>query len=467
MVCSALLVSACETRTHKPRLDPAPVSSIAAAGGAVTAFAEAPRGEPVPASAPAARGLFADALLRGAPQAGAMTFEEAVRRAVASHPSVARAMGRLGQQSEVLNEARAGYRPRVNWGVDSSYDTQGQDGYSPALSISASHTIFDFGKVDGRVKVAEAGIEGRRSQILIAVDELARETAQAAIEAQRNEALRVIARDQIEDISSILDLVRARTDKGASTRSDEIQAEARVQAAQSTLLEIEAQARRWQSALSSLTASPAPVNAGAPAPQWLARACNSPEPDWSLVPAVMEAEAGRAAAMAELDLTRAQAMPTLSLDAGAGSRFDHLGSREPDYRIGLNVGGNLYNGGETQARRAAATHALQASEAAGLEARLTARRTLLEARGQIESMRGLLSSLASRQSMMRETRDLYRAQYLELGTRTLLDLLNAAQELHAARFDGVNIEHDLRRLAIDCGFSTGRLREYFALTGPW
>lgn len=66
---------------------------------------------------------------------------------------------------------------------------------------------------------------------------------------------------------------------------------------------------------------------------------------------------------------------------------------------------------------------------------------------------------------MRETRDLYRQQYVELGTRTLLDLLNAEQELHQAGFDTANAIHDLRRLGIACIFNTGKARKAFSVDG--
>lgn len=60
---------------------------------------------------------------------------------------------------------------------------------------------------------------------------------------------------------------------------------------------------------------------------------------------------------------------------------------------------------------------------------------------------------------------LYRLQYLEMGTRTLVDLLNAQQELHQVRFQLANVRHDLRRLNIDCLFTAGQERDAFRLSG--
>ncbi|ERM02995.1 hypothetical protein Q644_13800 [Brucella intermedia 229E] len=75
-----------------------------------------------------------------------------------------------------------------------------------------------------------------------------------------------------------------------------------------------------------------------------------------------------------------------------------------------------------------------------------------------------MGSLESRANMMVKTRDLYREQYLELGgTRTLLDLLNAEQELHESRFQIANTVHDLRRLNISCLYNSGKIRREFGI----
>jgi adhesin transport system outer membrane protein len=52
-----------------------------------------------------------------------------------------------------------------------------------------------------------------------------------------------------------------------------------------------------------------------------------------------------------------------------------------------------------------------------------------------------------------------------MGTRTLVDLLNAEQELQQVRFEAVNIRQNLRRLQVDCLFLSGRMRDAFHLSG--
>jgi len=401
-----------------------------------------------------------------AKDASASSLEATVNRALAWHPSIDEAVGRLNQRTSEIDVARSGYRPKVSGGIRSFYDGD-EKRVTPQLNVSASQMLFDFGKVRNSVEVAVAGVDVRHAQLLSAVDTVIRDTAHAYIETQRNIALLQAAEAQAAGVGAIADLVRQRSDSGASTRSDEVQAEAREQAARTRVIEITTQLNRWQNTLASLTGREGGAVTNT-VPQWLLNACATAEPNWAQVPAALRAEAERKEAEAQLQLSRAQIYPTLSVQADAG--YDLDGSRRGtgssserlDYTVGLNVSGNLYDGGATSARREAASYGVKAAEAARETARLQALQSLTGARTLTANMNQLLASLSSRQGMMVETRDLYRRQYIELGTRTLLDLLNAEQELHQAQFDIVNTTHDLRRLNVDCLFEAGLTRTAFS-----
>ena len=133
------------------------------------------------------------------------------------------------------------------------------------------------------------------------------------------------------------------------------------------------------------------------------------------------------------------------------------------YGVFLNVKMPIYQGGAINARKASAEQALRTAQAASDAARLSVRQGLLEARDQISSLAQRLTTLDFRERSITETKDLYQQQYLELGTRPLLDLLNAEQEIHQARMDRENTSADLRRLKIDCLYNTGGLRTAFHL----
>jgi len=173
--------------------------------------------------------------------------------------------------------------------------------------------------------------------------------------------------------------------------------------------------------------------------------------------------------VAQLANARAAALPTLSLDPELTQYLDsndnnvQNGRDRTRYGVFLNVKMPIYQGGAINARKASAEQALRTAQYANDAARLSVRQGLLEARDQISSLTQRLSTLDFRERSISETRDLYRQQYLELGTRPLLDLLNAEQEIHQARMDRENTASDLRRLKIDCLYNTGGLRTAFHL----
>jgi adhesin transport system outer membrane protein len=401
----------------------------------------------------------------GAPAQPVKDVEGAVRRVVDWHPAIQEAAGRIKQQNESIADARSGYLPSVGGGLDLGAQNNQSGSWAPRFNVTASQMIYDFGKVSGRVEAETAVYDVRNAEFLTAVDDTIRETVLASVEMLRNESLSSVAKEQVDDVSSIGRLVAARTDRGASTRSDKLQAEARIQAAESTALEISAEKQRWEATLRALLGQPSSVRLRDGFPAGLNSACAGREPDWDKVPTVVAARSRKREADAQVKLARAEMLPTVALEAS--SRFKTWGNDEdPDYVIGVTVKGDLYNGGSFRARQNAARYAAQASQAAIAAGKFDAQKTWIGAAAQVASLSTLQNSLKSRQTMMRETRDLYQKQFLDLGTRTLLDVLNADQELHAARFDEINTRFDIYKLNVECAYSAGRLRDIFNLTKP-
>ncbi|AYD02581.1 TolC family outer membrane protein [Neorhizobium sp. NCHU2750] len=443
LIAAAIIQTSCNKTTDKlsakPVTDPQVTSSIAAKGSPA----------PKPANAMSTPAPVTD-------------VESAVRRVVSWHPAIQEAAGKIRQQKELIADARSGYLPGVGGGVDLAAQTGDSGQWAPKLNVSASQMIYDFGKVSGRVEAESATYDTRRAEFLATVDDTIRETVLASVELLRNARLAVVAKEQIDDVKAIGQLVDARTDRGASTRSDKLQAEARIQAAQSTALEINADKQRWEGTLNALLGQASSVKLRPAFPTALNKACAGPPPDWDTVPVVVAARSRKQEADAQVKLARANMLPTISMEAT--SRFKTWGNDDSDYLVGLTVKGDLYNGGAFKARQNAARYAAEASEAAIASGKFDAQKNWIESAAQVNSLSILLKSLGSRQAMMRETRDLYQKQFLDLGTRTLLDVLNADQELHAARFDEINTRFDLYKLNVECAYSAGRLRDTFGLS---
>lgn len=382
------------------------------------------------------------------------------------HPTVLQAASTLDARGEDVTVARAGYLPRISAGVGSGYDSRLGSIWRPRPQVSASQMLYDFGKVASAVDYARAGTRLGRADMLLAIDGLIRETGYAIVEVQRNAALRAVALEQLSRIQEISALVEKRFGKGATTRSDTLQAQSRVAAAQASLTRIEAEQRRWTTSLAFLLGRDTAPIVDPDVPDWLMRSCaKATQVDWADVPMIMRAKAQYEQATAEQRRARANRLPTIALAGDAAADISSPFSDRSLYNFGLNVSSDVFGGSAVRARVRGADYALRAAEAAERQARVEIGQRLAEAQQQIAGLTELLGTLSERQDNMIETGKLYRLQYLDMGTRTLVDLLNAEQELQQARFDGVNTTHDLRRLAIDCVYYSGRARDDFKLTG--
>lgn len=390
----------------------------------------------------------------------------AVKLAVNNYPSVKEAIGRLYEQTEQVDVAKSGYYPQVGAGISNGY--RSSTGRSEqAFTVSASQMIYDFGKVASLVNIAEFGVDRNYAVVLKAVDDLVRDTGLAFIEVQRYESLLDIAAKQIVAISELEALAQKRVEMGASSRSDELQAHSRVENAIALKLQLNAELDVWKRTLQDFLGTNRQASTQLDFPAYLYEACSAGTDDFTKVPEIMIAEADRAEAIAAIERSETEFYPTVSLDAN----LDYFANRadtnstlsDQDVSATINVKSSLYQGGAMSARKRSAEYALRAVVAAKDTAYLDVTRRLSDAKDKTRNFHARLNNLDARYDTIVKTQALYRIQYLSLGTRTLLDILNTEQEIHQAMFDQQNTRHDLRRLQIDCLHSIGGLREAFII----
>lgn len=405
---------------------------------------------------------------------GGHTLDGAVQAAVRTHPSMAAATGAWRAAGEGVAQARAAYYPQVSAGITSEYRNHVVPPYERRrlhhAGIGVSQLLYDFGKVSGSVEEAQAAAAVRHGRVLMTAEGLARDAARAWIELRRHDQLLEVARAQIRSMEGLLKLVQERARQGASARSDLVQAQSRLEWARSRLMALQAQHGRWQTQLMRLMGlhQPPQVRGDDRTAAELVGTCQRNGGIAGSTPAsVQVSEAEYALAQARLRSAKAEALPTLSLDAsvrrglGSGSRIP--GESASESSLMLNFGMPWYAGGALQARERAAAYEVEAAEASLAQERLEARQGLEQASVQIREQVQRAGVLGERARSMEVTRDLYREQYLHLGSRSLLDLLNAEQEVHEAAADRIDNEHDIQALAVDCLYHAGLLRGAFGL----
>ncbi|WP_237060131.1 TolC family outer membrane protein [Microbulbifer sediminum] len=396
---------------------------------------------------------------------------EAVHQAIDWHPVIAESVGELYRRQEGIRVARSGYFPQLSAGVVAGQDSENEgDGNGHAVQLYVSQVIYDFGKISSGVDLAKAEVSRSRAEVLQSIDQVARDTANAAVEVQRYQALLDIADEQIESVSSIASLVRMRSERGASSRSDVLQAQARIEAARASKQQVIAGLARWRSTLKNLVNAAAPVRVSMAETETVTNACEGAPGEVLASPRVLIAEASRAEAMARLQESKADVWPTLSLDASYNRYLDqtYVDTNvldENESAVFLNLSMPIYQGGRLSASKESASYALSSADAAKDAAREAVTREYLAAQAQANGLDRSLGILDSRENAIRETRNLYRKQYSSLGTRTLLDLLNSEEELQQARQERVETRYDLKALEIECLYNTGDIRRAFGIEG--
>ena len=400
--------------------------------------------------------------------AGPLELTVAVQLAVGRHPSVGDAIATLLQHEGGVDVARAGYYPQVRVGLGGSRSNGAAAARSGTqASISASQMLYDFGKVSGAVKQSEAQVLRQQAMVLKQLDAVALEAAQAVVQVHRYQTLLDIAKDQVQAVEKVMETAQLRASAGISTQSDPIQAESRVDSARANRLQVQTQLAQWRERLRTLLGGAVP-QVIAPLPDQLARSIPMDiVPDDGLLPDVLVARAERQAAAAQIDIARAQRYPTLSLDASANKAMAGTNANASErgglnHSIALNLSSVLYQGGALDAQ---VRSAIAAEEAAGQRvetARLRAGDQTRSFREQIIGAQARLGALASRKRTIAIARDLYREQY-KLGTRSILDLLNAEQEIYQAAAEEEAVQHDLWDQRIAYIGATGQTREVYGL----
>ena len=130
--------------------------------------------------------------------------------------------------------------------------------------------------------------------------------------------------------------------------------------------------------------------------------------------------------------------------------------------IMLEASSNLYQGGAIGAQTRAASFAEEAAKA-------QVNATYLEVLDQVRLIR---EEIANRQRQMKvlnlrketaiRTKELYQEQY-KLGTRTVIDLLNAEQAIHSAAQEIESARYDIYAAVVRYIQLTGRTREIYQL----
>lgn len=387
------------------------------------------------------------------------TLREAMVKAYGTNPDLSAERANLRATDESVPIARSQGLPGLASSGNYSEnlrDTDRSGISSPrqgSLGVNLTVPVFSGGAVRNSVRAAETRVQAGRAGLRNTEAQLFTDVVAAYLDVIRDEAIVGLNQQNARVLEVNLQATRDRFEVGDLTRTDVAQSEARLALAQSQLRGAEAQLIASRENYIRVVGTPPGILAPPPP---LPNLPASPEQAVGVAlddnPALDAAERVRDAAAFDVNVARASRLPQVSVGVG-GDYYNRFGSVSPAGNLaGLSNDGFASTAGVTLSlplfqggRPAAQVRQAQALQSAAIE-QVTATE-----RGVVAQTRSAYAIWQSALRVIESSRIAVSANQLSLegvraensvGTRTILDILNAEQELVNSQVQLVTAERD-------------------------
>ena len=378
------------------------------------------------------------------PPAQAETLREAVSIALGQHPQVLGAR----RNAEAIRHEVTGAANAMNtrFGVIAEPSVgytrgQGRDRRSGDLGAQAIKPIYDGGRTDNETDRQRARLSSANYSTEASRDDIALRVADAYIEVAKQQQLAELAHDYVDGIAALQRRVQeiVRIDKGRGY--DLLQTDSRLAQARLTLADRGGQLAEAREALAQLVGQPIGSVTSTEPPGEPIRSLQDAMDLLNMHPSILARRAEVTAARKAAAVADAWTKPTVNLRARVTSPRDFDGKRKwfGGYDLGLVTDWSPFDGGVGAATAAAANAQVLTAEEAVASTRRVLQTDVARHWTQIQSRVGRVSTRAELVESTRQVRAAYWEQF-QIGKRSIIDLLNAENEIYAARL-GAATEH--------------------------
>jgi len=384
-------------------------------------------------------------------------------------PELEAARARVRAAAERIPQALAGFRPRlflrgsvesVRGDAETAFGTRSDlDNTGSAASLAVRQNLYAGGATTAAVRAAEAGFEAERMRLLDSTQNVLLDAVQAYVAVWRDREVLRLSETNRERLGRHLRATRDRFQVGEVTRTDVAQAEARFEQAKAEVERSTAQLRASEAFFRRVVGRPPAARLAAPSgpgelPAALDEALARVDDHPLVRAALMDLEAARAArrqAVAGL-LPQVDLEANLSLADDPTTQLDW--QRSAAVRLGVEV--PLWQGGAAYARVREAGQQVQAAQRAVDAAR---REVARRVRTAFEQLNATEAAIQAVEAQVRANRVALQGveQEAAVGARTVLDVLDAEQELFRSEVDLVRARADRVSAAYGLAAALGRL----------
>jgi adhesin transport system outer membrane protein len=381
--------------------------------------------------------------------------KSAVQRAISTNPEVTARLNALRAATNEVDAAKGAYYPRLDLSAEvgrindkiTTRSPETQSLTNTGVALSATQLLWDgLGTRNDVDRLGHARVV-RYFEFLDATEQTALDVIKAHVDIQRSIHLVKLAEDNYVQHRQVFEQIQSRVKAGVGRGVDLEQVAARLALAESNLTTEAANLHDVTERYRRLVGT-APVPQAA-LPTYFDKGL--PASVNTLLEQTAKRNVTVAAAVENLRTAQAQSSQRQSayqprvearIRSGLGRNFDGVPDQKRDTTAGIVLNWNLYNGGSDQARVRQAASLLSQAEDVRDKACRDTRQTAAIAFNDVRKLSEQIVYLDRNTLSSEKTRDAYRQQF-DIGQRTLLDVLNAENELYTARRALSNAEHDL------------------------
>ncbi len=423
--------------------------------------------KPGPLATAALAAIFAVAF--GAAKAAAMSIGEALAAAYTNNPTLLGERAGLRRTDEQVPQALAGWRPNVEVsggvGIEANRNTaratnRSQRRSPGSFGVAVSQSLFRGGRTSAAIGEAENTVRAGRARLIDTEQDVLLAAATAFLNVFRDEAVLSLNINNEKILERQLEAARDRFEVGEITRTDVHQAQARLAGATADRIEAEASLESSRANFENVVGLPAPRRLAVPSePGGLpANRTEAVQLAATQNPEVMAAEFDRLAARDNVREVRGRLLPELTLRGSVVRSFQSQGEkgRSDVAELMVSLSMPIYQQGEVyselrEAKQAVAEEAqlIDRARRDAVEDATSNWENLVTARGRVKSFETQVeANIVALDGVEREA---------AVGSRTVLDILDAEQELLDSRVGLARAQRDTAVAAYEVLDAIGRM----------
>jgi adhesin transport system outer membrane protein len=384
-------------------------------------------------------------------------LRHAVEKALATSPEVTARFNAYRAAGDAVDAARGGLLPRADLsasvGIDRDRITsrlpQNESMNRRGVALTLTQLLWDGLGTQREVDRFGHDRLARYFDLLEATEQTTLEAARALYDVQRFQRLVALAEDNYVQHRYASQQIQARFRAGVGRGVDLEQANARLALAESNLTTETANLHDVMARYVRVVGEMPPQRTDVIPPLIVLGAELPPSSTEALNRAVVQSPAVSAsieavrAARLSVQVRDSAFQPRIEarVRSGVGNNFDGVRDQKHDSSAELVLNWNLFNGGSDQARVRQQANLLNQTEDLRDKACQDVRQTAAIAYNDTRKLTEQLVLLDRNTLAIEKARDAYRQQF-DIGQRSLLDLLNAENELYTARRAYANAEYD-------------------------